>query len=221
MWLQFFISSRGHKHLPYDLICQKNPTKKKIDYPTERVEQFIPNPHRCYKCHKYGHHKDKCNRKSVCGKRGTDHSREECKKIQMCKLRWRPPGVCKNLRKMEKRKMILSVKYTRSISFLEAWKIVDAINRDKTYSQAVSSKTRTEPTSKYQNLVRNLQELGLGNWPNFIKNLRAELEEPNVKTKDERASIYHSLNRITPLKIKTQNEITESYLPTTLNTQGK
>ena len=39
------------------------------------------------------------------------------------------------------------------------------------------------------------------------------------------APIYHPLNRITPLKIhhkiKTQNEITESYLSTALNTQGK
>ena len=61
-------------------------------------------------------------------------------------------------------------------------KIVDATNRDKTYSQVVSSKTSTEPMSKYQNLVQKLLELGPGDWPNFIKNLRAELKEPKVKT---------------------------------------
>ena len=68
---------------------------------------------------------------------------------------------------------------------MEARKIVDATNRDKTYSQAVSSKTSIEPASKYENLVWKLLELGPGDWPNFIKNLRAELEKPNVKRKHE------------------------------------
>ena len=49
----------------------------------------------------------------------------------------------------------------------------------------VFSKTSTEPTSKYQNIVQKLLEFGQEEWPNFIKNLRAELEEPKVKTKDE------------------------------------
>ena len=71
------------------------------------------------------------------------------------------------------------------MSFLEAWKIVDVTNRDKTYSQVVSSITSTEPISKYQNLVWKTLELGSGDWPNFIKSLRAELEEPKVKTEDE------------------------------------
>ena len=59
------------------------PPKIKIGYTMERVKQFILNPLRCYKCHKYGHHKDKYNGKSVCGKFGEhdpDHSTKECKK---------------------------------------------------------------------------------------------------------------------------------------------
>ena len=42
------------------------PPKIKIGYTGERVEQFIPNPVRCYKCQKYGYHQDKCNGKIVC-----------------------------------------------------------------------------------------------------------------------------------------------------------
>ena len=63
------------------------PPKLKIGCTTERVEQFIPNTLQYYKCHKYGHHKDKYNRKSVCGKcgeRDPDHSTEECKKTLRC-----------------------------------------------------------------------------------------------------------------------------------------
>ena len=46
------------------------PPKIKIGYTVERVEQFVPNPLRCYKCQKYGHQQDKCNGKSLCGKCG-------------------------------------------------------------------------------------------------------------------------------------------------------
>ena len=68
----------------------------------------------------------------------------------------------KTCKKWKREKKILSVKYTRNISFLEAQRIVNATNRDKTHSQAVSLKTNTELTSKYQNLVRKLLELRQG-----------------------------------------------------------
>ena len=63
------------------------PPKIKIRYTVKMVEQFIPNPLRCYKCQKYGHHQDKCNGKSVCGKCGQkdpNHSIEECKNTHRC-----------------------------------------------------------------------------------------------------------------------------------------
>ena len=44
--------------------------KIKIGYTIERMEQFIPNPLRCYKYQKFGHYQDKCNGRSVCGKCG-------------------------------------------------------------------------------------------------------------------------------------------------------
>ena len=34
--------------------------KIKVGYTMERVEQFIPNQLRCYKCQKYDHHEDNC-----------------------------------------------------------------------------------------------------------------------------------------------------------------
>ena len=38
----------------------KIPKRIKVGYTMERVEQFIPNPLRCYNCQKYGHHEDNC-----------------------------------------------------------------------------------------------------------------------------------------------------------------
>ena len=165
------------------------PRKMKIGYTMERVEQFIPNPLRCYKCLKYGHHEGKCNGKSVCGKCGQkdpDHSIEECKNTQRCANWGGPPGICKNMRKWKKERETFSIKYTRNISFLEARKIVDATSRDKTYSQAVASPTHTEATNEYLNLVKKLLQLGPDDWPNLFKNIRSKLEESMVKTKDQK-----------------------------------
>ena len=77
--------------------------KIKIGYTMERVEDFILNPLQCYKCHKYGHHKEKCNGRSVCVEREPDCSTDECKKTHRFANWWKPPGVCcKNLQKRER-----------------------------------------------------------------------------------------------------------------------
>ena len=57
------------------------PEKIKVGYTMERVEQFIPNPLRCYKCQRYGHHEDNCRGKEGCGKFGQqnpDHYINDC-----------------------------------------------------------------------------------------------------------------------------------------------
>ena len=54
----------------------KIPEKIKVGYSMEKVEQFVPNPLRCYRCQKYGHHEDSCRGYEVCekcGQRDPDH----------------------------------------------------------------------------------------------------------------------------------------------------
>ena len=156
----------------------------------ERVEQFIPNPLRCYKCQKYGHHQNKCNGRSVCGKCGQkdpDPSIEECKNTHRCTNCGEDhPVYTKTSKKWKREREILFIKYARNRSFLEARKIVVATSRDKTYSQAVASPTCTEATNKYLNLFEKLLQLRLDDWLNFIKNIRSKLEESMVKTKDQK-----------------------------------
>ena len=48
----------------------KIPEKIKVGYRMEMVEQYIPNPLRCYKCQKYGHHECNCRGREVCMKCG-------------------------------------------------------------------------------------------------------------------------------------------------------
>ena len=42
----------------------------KIGYTIAKVEPYIPNPLRCYRCQKYGHHEEMCRGKTTCGKCG-------------------------------------------------------------------------------------------------------------------------------------------------------
>ena len=124
----------------------------------EKVEQFIPNPLSYYKCVKYGHHQDKCNGKSVCGKcahKDPDYSIEECKNTHRCaNCGGNHPVYSEKCEKWKREREILSMKYTRYTR-----KIVDATSRDKTYSQAVASPTRIEATNEYLNLVKKLLQL--------------------------------------------------------------
>ena len=152
----------------------------------KRVEQFIYNPLWCYKCHKYRHHKDKCDGRSVCGERDPDSSTKECKKTHRCANCGEDhPVYAKNLQKWKcgRKKKSKNKKNTRNVfprGTEDRW-----LYRHKTYSQVVSLITSTEPTSKYQNLVWKPLKLGPGDWSNFIINLKAKLKEPKMKRKVE------------------------------------
>ena len=65
----------------------KIPERIKVGYTMERVEQFIPNPLRCYNCQKYGHHEDNCRGQKVCGKcaqQDPDHHIDNCNNPYKC-----------------------------------------------------------------------------------------------------------------------------------------
>lgn len=63
------------------------PTSIRIGYEINKVEQSIPNPLRCYKSQKFGHHEDVwrgvhiCKR---CGGRSPDHNQNKCSKNHNC-----------------------------------------------------------------------------------------------------------------------------------------
>ena len=46
------------------------PKEIKIGYINEKIETYIPNPLRCYKCQKFGHHGSVGNGHTICGKCG-------------------------------------------------------------------------------------------------------------------------------------------------------
>lgn len=44
------------------------PEKIRAGFPCLRVERFIPNPLKCFKCQRFGHSQISCKREAVCAK---------------------------------------------------------------------------------------------------------------------------------------------------------
>ena len=122
------------------------PQHVKCAYIRLPVEEYVPNPMRCFKCQKYGH-KNKCNSQSLCGRCGSkeqNHSTRECRgKPQWVNCKGEHPAFSKKCPKFLEEKEIQSIRVKRKISFTEARKIVRATHAPSTrrsYAAAVSVK---------------------------------------------------------------------------------
>ena len=123
------------------------PQHVKCAYTRLPVEDYVPNPMRCFKCQKYGHTMNKCNSQALSGRCGTkeqDHSTRECRgKPQCVNFKGEHPAFSKKCPKFLEEKEIQSLRVKRKISFTEARKIVRATHAPSTtrsYAAVVSVK---------------------------------------------------------------------------------
>ena len=83
------------------------PNKVKISYCLKRVEQYIQAHLRCFKCQKYGHHREACREQQTCAKFGEKGHGRHGGRLQernyMCKLLTRSSSLCKILHCLLKR----------------------------------------------------------------------------------------------------------------------
>ncbi|KAG1653155.1 hypothetical protein GQR58_025782 [Nymphon striatum] len=68
---RIFITKNGKKIMTGTSILTFNtpklPSTIKAGYLNANVERFIPNPLRCFKCQKFGHHQSACKNENICG----------------------------------------------------------------------------------------------------------------------------------------------------------
>ena len=63
----------------------KPPPKVKMEYLELEVRPYVPNPMRCFGCHRYGHSKGNCRRAAVCARCGREgHKSDSCKAEARC-----------------------------------------------------------------------------------------------------------------------------------------
>ena len=177
------------------------PKEIKIGYQIERVNVYVPNPLRCFKCQMFGHHEDRCTRQPICKRCGgndSNHQESNCDKELHCancgEAHSADSKIC---RIWKKEKEIMQVKYTRNISFPEARKIVNNTgNHSATSFAAVTKITPTiEPTStpiqkttlastqhkchSCTLLIEKLKQLTPDNLPDFIESLSESNQSTN------------------------------------------
>lgn len=122
------------------------PAAVKVGYLNVKVNVYIPNPIRCFKCQRYGHFKTNCNRAEACEKCGQDgHTSEACANVAHCiNCNGAHPANSKDCPKWNEEKMIQKLKVTGNLSYREAR---DKFNQENsrlvTYATAVARSTAT------------------------------------------------------------------------------
>ena len=129
------------------------PKSIKAGYINLKVDPYIPNPLRCFKCQRFGHHKDNCRRKPVCARCGSeDHhdSESSCNsQPHCCNCDGDHPAYSKQCPVWLKEKEIQQIKYNQNISFPEARKIVEAgpLSSGRSYADAARGRETVSKVS--------------------------------------------------------------------------
>jgi hypothetical protein len=129
--------------------AQPEPPKEiKAGYLVIKVDVFVPNPLRCFKCQKFGHHQSTCSKPSICARCSQPaHDDEPCKDPVKCpNCSGEHPAFFNTCPNWLQEKEVCRIKVTQGISFPEARKRVVQMtpgNAGKSYSTVVKATTMT------------------------------------------------------------------------------
>ena len=167
------------------------PANVKIGFIQAKVDVYIPNPLRCYKCQVFGHHENKCGRQVIC---------VNCSMPEHCQ-----PGQCerpakcancsgahsansKECPQWEKEKKILKSKCEQNISFPEARKQYEQFYQTRTYASAVKPGTCNKSTETHNNSTQTDDS-----FTEYLKQTQEKQKEPQ-KGKPKEKSTSSSLS---------------------------
>ena len=122
-----------------------------IEYEFVKVEQYLPNPLRCFKCQGYGHHKQSCKRNEICancGKPAHLQSEEECTDRPSCaNCKGSHAAYSRECPHWLREKEIVKIKHTFNIPFPEARKRYDQVNTHFQLSASYAAKAAKQTTT--------------------------------------------------------------------------
>jgi hypothetical protein len=146
---QMVLSYEGEVELP-NYVC--------YGWKRYRMSEFIPDPIRCFKCNKFNHRAENCDRKNKCTICAQQHDSRECpqKLVESIKDRETKcpncsgahPATYKGCPAFQKAKEIKKVQIVEKLSYADAVNRVREIGQDKKAKVALSSQTETETDRK-------------------------------------------------------------------------
>ena len=106
------------------------PKTVKVGFEIIKVDVYVPNPLRCFKCQQFGHHSDNCRRQEVCARCGQPgHSDDsfDCDSYSAscANCGANHPAYSRQCPAWLKEKEILKLKYTNNLTFPEARRMVE------------------------------------------------------------------------------------------------
>ena len=103
------------------------PKEVRAGYVQIKVEPYIPNPLRCYRCQEFGHHRDRCTRGARCGRCGGEHEDDSCQAALHCvNCKGSHPSFSRDCPRWQHEREIQRVKVEKGLSFPEARRLVEA-----------------------------------------------------------------------------------------------
>lgn len=138
------------------------PEKIHIGYTKVNVRAYIPNPMRCFTCHRYGHTTPSCRGKRTCGQCGEpDHVAADCTS---------PTNFCVNCGEGQsphtvfdrtcptllKEREIMNLKVKNRLSFREARDAYESTHPRRSYAQTVRAGAPTPPRVTPEECLRSL-----------------------------------------------------------------
>ena len=146
----------------------------KVGYQIVKMDVYVPNPLRCFKCQQFGHHISKCPNSEVCSKcchEGPDHDSDKCTNPFLCaNCKSAHSSFSKECQKWKDEKEVLTIKYHNNISFVEARKVLVQRKKAATQSSYVGA-FGTSPKEDECSACKILAKILLQKFPNVEKEL--------------------------------------------------
>ena len=115
------------------------PATLKVGFGRCTVQPYVPSPLRCFKCQQFGHHQDNCSKAKVCAKCAQpDHQDTACTAMKCVNCNGEHTAYSKNCPRWITEKEIPRVRTERNISFPEARKIVEGVNKQPSFASVVA-----------------------------------------------------------------------------------
>ncbi|GBL95340.1 hypothetical protein AVEN_154758-1 [Araneus ventricosus] len=113
-------------HLILTFVSAKLPENIKAVYMRLSVRTYIPNPLRCFKCHRFGHSKPSCRGTLTCARCAeVGHESTNCTRTEKCvNCKGEHTSFSRNCIAWKREKEIISTKIKKQISYPEARKLV-------------------------------------------------------------------------------------------------